>query len=40
MEQMVMTVWAAAAVSLVLTLVIGRFVLAELRKLKAGQEIR
>ena len=30
----------AFAVSFVLTLVIGRFVLAELRKLKAGQEIR
>ena len=30
----------AFAVSFVLTLVIGKFVLAELRKLKAGQEIR
>lgn len=35
-----MTVWAAVLVSFVLTAVIGRFVLAELRKLKAGQEIR
>ena len=30
----------AALVSFVLTLILGRFVLAELRKLKAGQEIR
>ena len=30
----------AALASFVLTLIIGRFVLAELRKLKAGQEIR
>ena len=30
----------AVAISFVLTVVIGRFVLAELRKLKAGQEIR
>ena len=30
----------AAAVSFVLTVVIGRFVVAELRRLKAGQEIR
>ena len=30
----------AFAVSFVLTLVIGRFVLAELRKLRQGQEIR
>ena len=33
-------VWLAALVSFVLTLILGRFVLAELRKLKAGQEIR
>ena len=32
--------WLALIVSFVLTLVLGRFVLAELRKLKAGQEIR
>ena len=32
--------WLALLVSFVLTLVLGRFVLAELRKLKAGQEIR
>ena len=30
----------AAAVSFVLTLLIGRFLIPELRKLKAGQEIR
>ena len=30
----------AALASFVLTLIIGRFVLAELRKLKASQEIR
>ena len=30
----------AALASFVLTLILGRFVLAELRKLKAGQEIR
>ena len=33
-------VWLAAPVSFVLTLILGRFVLAELRRLKAGQEIR
>ena len=32
--------WLALIVSFVMTLVLGRFVLAELRKLKAGQEIR
>ncbi len=37
---MVTQILIAAAVSFVLTLVIGRFVLTELRKLKAGQEIR
>ena len=30
----------AAAASFVLTLLIGRFLIPELRKLKAGQEIR
>ena len=34
------TLLLAMAVSLVLTLVLGYFVLAELRRLKAGQEIR
>ena len=34
------TVWMAAAVSFLLTLVIGKFLIPELRKLKAGQEIR
>ena len=37
---MEMILLLAALVSFVLTLVLGRFVLAELRKLKAGQEIR
>ena len=36
MEVLLLTI----AVSFVLTLVLGRFVLAELRRLKAGQEIR
>lgn len=40
MELMSVLVWVAAAVSFLLTLVIGRFVILELRKLKAGQEIR
>ena len=37
---MELIVLLAVAVSFVLTVVLGRFVLAELRKLKAGQEIR
>ena len=37
---MEMILLLAALVSFVLTVVLGRFVLAELRKLKAGQEIR
>jgi len=37
---MEITMLLALAVSFLLTLVVGRFVLAELRKLKAGQEIR
>ena len=40
MDLMAILTWAAAPVSFLLTLFIGRFVLAELRKLKAGQEIR
>ena len=40
MDLMVILTWAAVPVSFLLTLVIGRFVVAELRKLKAGQEIR
>ena len=40
MDLMVILTWAAVPVSFLLTLVIGRFVLTELRKLKAGQEIR
>lgn len=40
MDLMHILTWAAMPVSFLLTLVIGRFVLAELRKLKAGQEIR
>ena len=40
MDLMVILTWAAMAVSFLLTLVIGRFVIVELRKLKAGQEIR
>ncbi len=35
-----LSIWIAAGVSFVLTLVIGRFLIPELRKLKAGQEIR
>ena len=35
-----MTVWVAVGVSFLLTLVIGKFLIPELRKLKAGQEIR
>ena len=40
MDLMAILTWAAVPVSFLLTLVIGRFVLMELRKLKAGQEIR
>ena len=40
MDLMAILTWAAMAVSFLLTLVIGRFVIVELRKLKAGQEIR
>ena len=40
MDLMAVIVWIAVAVSFLLTLVIGKFVVAELRKLKAGQEIR
>ena len=34
------TIWITAGLSFLLTLVIGRFLIPELRKLKAGQEIR
>ena len=37
---MELSVFLAVAVGFVLTVILGRFVLAELRKLKAGQEIR
>ena len=40
MDLMYILTWAAVPVSFLLTLIIGRFVVAELRKLKAGQEIR
>lgn len=35
-----MLIWIAAGISFLLTLVIGKFLIPELRKLKAGQEIR
>ena len=34
------TIWIAAAAGFLLTLLIGKFLVPELRKLKAGQEIR
>ncbi len=37
---MIVTLLLAMGASFLLTLVLGRFVIAELRKLKAGQEIR
>ena len=37
---MIVTLLLAGLVSFLLTLVLGKFVIAELRKLKAGQEIR
>ena len=40
MDLMYIMTGAAVLVSFLLTLLIGRFVLMELRKLKAGQEIR
>lgn len=35
-----MMIWVAAGISFLLTLLIGKFLIPELRKLKAGQEIR
>ena len=39
-EKMDIVIWMALLVSFVLTLVIGRFLIPELRKMKAGQSIR
>ena len=39
-EKMDIVIWLTLLVSFVLTLVIGRFLIPELRKMKAGQSIR